>query len=613
MKNRTKSSNFRTFWYLHPHIVLAIGLILVNIIIVMIFSCILSLISGNSFIDEVTYCMILTMSADGIYDFTVDKDVAQLVVKLIMVLIQMILFSGALIGFITNVLENLFDKTMNNKGKLNLKNHYIILNWSSIGPNIVYDLSFLEGNKVVVILTEDDRDEVLNSINNIFSQNNRKRKNIRILVKEGDPSSSKHLEDISIENAKCVGILLSSKWVNDTSTNLEYSTCDLNAFKLLMSLVHLVKNSNIVIEVENNKMSQKIDALFNSLDNSNNNTISVFSHHSVTGLVIGKSVINKYYSDLYHEFLSYEGVEFYGIEPLNVEEALVKYTECIPVVNYDDDDVVDENNVKHADHLYVLSKDLSSIKERNQNISIKKDLPYRINYKKREFSLFIIGENSSLKYIIKELDEYKELTGININYHLFSYNDNLDEIVKKINSTLGEKKLLLLSNEDDIEIQDSNIFITLISLKLNNKISDDVEINVEIMNPNNFQSIKNLGVAKVIITNKIISLFMIQLLTHPQSRKFYNDILTANTESNNGAVDVEILSAEELFDFEKNLEFGSKTEFVNSFFIASNKTKCIIGYRHASQKDINFLCEDMDKKETIKIYKDTELYIITNE
>ena len=201
---------------------------------------------------------------------------------------------------------------------------------------------------------------------------------------------------------------------------------------------------------------------------------------------------------------------------------------------------------------------------------------------------------------------------MNINYYLFSYNDNLDDIVKQINSTQGEKKLLLLSNEDDVDIQDSNIFITLISLKLNNKISDDVEINVEITNPNNFQSIKNLGVAKVIITNKIISLFMIQLLTHPQSRKFYNDILTANTDSNNGSIDVEILSADELFDFEETLEFSSKTEFVTSFYHISNKSKCIIGYRHSSQNNINFLCENMDIQEKITIYKDTELYIVTN-
>jgi isoleucyl-tRNA synthetase len=41
-------------------------------------------------------------------------------------------------------------------GKITLSNHYVFLNWSSIGAHLVYDLSFLEGTKNVVILTEED-------------------------------------------------------------------------------------------------------------------------------------------------------------------------------------------------------------------------------------------------------------------------------------------------------------------------------------------------------------------------------------------------------------------------------------------------------------------------
>jgi hypothetical protein len=80
-----------------------------------------------------------------------------------------------------------------------LADHYVFLNWSSIGAHLVYDLSFLEGKKNIVILSEEDRDAVLNSIQNIFTENHRKMKNVRIFIKSGDPNSPKHLDDVSLK------------------------------------------------------------------------------------------------------------------------------------------------------------------------------------------------------------------------------------------------------------------------------------------------------------------------------------------------------------------------------------------------------------------------------
>ncbi len=85
---------------------------------------------------------------------TQTEDVACFIIKVVLTIVQMVIFSGALIGFTMDVLQNAIDRRMENLGKLNLKNHFVFLNWSTIGPNIIHDLSYLEGEKIIVILSE---------------------------------------------------------------------------------------------------------------------------------------------------------------------------------------------------------------------------------------------------------------------------------------------------------------------------------------------------------------------------------------------------------------------------------------------------------------------------
>ena len=163
MKN--KFNNLMALWYLHPRIAILFSLIVVNLIIIFLFTAILSIVSGSGFLGELAYIFTFTMSADGIYDFVNSQDdLVCFVIKIFLALIQMVIFSGALIGFSTDFLQTSIDNRLNNTGSINLSNHMVFLNWSDIGANIIYDLSFLDGAKNIVILCEDDKDEVLTSI-----------------------------------------------------------------------------------------------------------------------------------------------------------------------------------------------------------------------------------------------------------------------------------------------------------------------------------------------------------------------------------------------------------------------------------------------------------------
>ena len=152
--------------------------------------------------------------------------------------------------------------------------------------------------------------------------------------------------------------------------------------------------------------------------------------------------------------------------------------------------------------------------------------------------------------------------------------------------------------------------MSLLEFKRNKTIQNEVDIFVEIVNLNNLPAVRNLGIASVILSNKIISLYMLQLLTHSGSRKFYQDILTSNTTS--GDVDFEILHAEQVLSFDNELKFSCYSELVQSFFIASNKSKMLIGYiKHDDEKqEIQLFCDKMDEPRNVVLNKKDSLIII---
>ena len=610
MKNKKETSNkFLLLFYSYPRIAIAIILVLVNLVVVALFTGILALVRETNYFSELPYVFIFTMSSDGLYDYTADKDIACLVIKIVLALIQMVIFSGALIGFTTDVLSSTFDTRLENKGKLHLKNHYVLLNWSSIGPNIVYELSFLEGEQTIVILSENERDEVINSIDNIFTLNNKKKKGVRIFVKKGDPNSLKHLSDISIDNAKCVGILLKDH-EDVLSEEKGISTNDLNAFKLLMSIINVSDTCNIVMETEHNDSVVKIEKLLQLTNKDVAHRVALFSHNSIIGHILGRAVTNPTFSYLFDEIFGFDGVEFYSFPTEDIEEALSKYNDCIPVINYEN--YLSSNGEKQ---LYVLSDEASSLGIRKTPLIDIKDISFKDDIKKEQFNLYVLSDGNRHEFVISEIESYNKMYNTNVVTEVFSYDKDITPLIEALKNDTGKKKLLFLSNEsEDLNNQDADIFVSLMNLKLNNAPLDDVEIYCEVVNPNNLRSLKNLGVASIIVSNKIISLFMIQLLTHKSSRRFYRDIIVAEGIDEEDSIDFDILKAGDLIDMKDNdtLSFKTYSQFVQSFYKASNHKYMVIGRKEASKdaSELEFFCDKMDKEIDLNISKDDELIVV---
>ena len=602
---------FNVLWYSHPRMAIALMLVAVNLLVILLFTCILTIVSGQNFFDSLAYLFTFTLSSDDVYNFVTDggDNLLCFIIKIVLAVIQMVIFSGALIGFTTDLLQSTIDQRINNTGKISLNNHYVFLNWSSIGPNLIYDLSYLEGKKNVVILCETDKEEVLNSIQNVFTENKRKIKNIRLFIKTGDPNSSKHLSDVSLEQAKYIGLLLKNDGDNETHSGMPGK--DIEALKTLFAIMNIGAKANIVVETENSKTVKKIEQLFNRIDPKMNDRVIAFSHNEIIGNILGKTLVNSNYSNLFLDLLSYEGCEFYGIPVMDIDEALACYNDCIPVINYDDDCVADENGEKTKDQLYILSDDRESLGIRKEKKVFDRRIKFINKVERNDFTIFILSDTDKHLCVTEELERYNRMNNTNIKFEIFSYEDGMDSLKEKIKNTEGVKKILLLSAEDcDGNNQDTNIFLASLSLKAEKYINDDVEIFAEIVNPGNLSSLKNLGIISVIVSNKIISLAMIQLLTHPGSKRFYRDMISTNSDDEDEGIDFELIKAGQLFEIEDKLVFNSKAEMVQVMYQSTNKTMMCIGVIFKDCEEIIFLCDKMDAEEEIIITKDDELVIV---
>ncbi len=419
------------------------------------------------------------------------------------------------------------------------------------------------------------------------------------------------MADISLDKAKYIGILLPDE---ETAANCgNISGNDLSTFKLLLTILNIGTQANIVAEVESNDTVTKIERFLEGADVALARRVSAFSHNSVIGHISGRTVISPTYSDVFHDILSYDGCEFYGVEPMDVEEALCKYKNCIPVINYDDDRAVDEQGQKTVDRLYIFAETVDSVEEREEPRLLAKPLAYRENIDAEDFVLYIFSDSDRAGFVVEEVEAYNQMHNAHIRYEIHSFREDIHAILDHMNAVEGGKRILLLSSAGENDnCRDTEVFVALLSMRLSGQLDSRIPVFVELINPRNVFPMKKLEVASVIVSGKITSLFMVQLLTHPGSRRFYRDIVVANTADNDGSVDFDIVKAREVLVYEdmRELVFSSAAEFIHSFYQASGKSRMCIGVKAAGEGQIRYLCERTDEEEEVRVGKEDELVVV---
>ena len=181
--------------YQQPLLITIVTLLFVNLAVLCIGSAIaLGLDAAyyhNGFFDHSFLSAFITnarwmISPNSLTLLDVGDNRMMMVLAIIIVIIGMVLFSGAIIATVTTALRTFIDKKSKAKGKIMVNDHFVILNWNSKVPEMIYNLMLKGFKKNIVVLSDQNKDYIEAELKSLFLTNEVDQKiKANLIIKEG--------------------------------------------------------------------------------------------------------------------------------------------------------------------------------------------------------------------------------------------------------------------------------------------------------------------------------------------------------------------------------------------------------------------------------------------
>ena len=588
--------------YQQPLLITLITLLLVNVAVLCIGSAVALIFDAiyyeKHFFDGSFLSAFITnarwmISPNSLTLLDVGDNRMMMVLAIIIVILGMVLFSGAIIATVTTALRTFIDKKSKAKGKIMVNNHFVILNWNSKVPEMIFNLMLKGFKKNIVILSDRNKEYIEAELKSLFLTNEVDQKfKANLIIKEGDSLLRGNLEDISIEEASEICIMSREDMVDFDDDNIINS--DLLNLKIVLKLgsFKLKDGCQIVVETQSDETRGQIENLSHKIATLRKLSITPISFNKKIGQIIAQSLIMPKMSDLYSELFSFEGSEFYSIESdQSIEEFLRTHNNSIPVY-------------KGEKHLFVLGEDETELtKTREEEFLTSRIFNKALDQTRSSASIFIIGENSKTEFLLDSLSRMQE--GGEISFKFKHYNKlQTEELIHDVKETEGERKILILSDDKvAADSYDANVFVALIELSKEFPVnSEGISYTTELLDSRNLSSVRDFNIENTIISNKMMSLLITQLALNENSKMFFEKILTISNTHKASDFDFVISKAYESIVIEEDMLFESKAELLRTFFNTFEGKRILIGL--IQDDEIKLLNHDQDKKEEIALHKD---------
>lgn len=309
---------------------------------------------------EAAFCTITMILDAGCIQFVVEDigaaGVTVVIVCLAIVLIGMISFTGAVIGYITNYISGFVDNAGSSVKKLRISDHAVILNWNTRASEIINDLLYCPTKQRVVVLVSSRKDEIEREIaerlaDTIAKENallretchemsflkrafylsrHKFKSNLTVIVREGDVFSYKQLRDISLEHARMIVILGSD--INNTVCKFEHKDLldergrgNSLTVKTLMQVADITAaqysddNQKIIVEITDEWTAELVDKIIRSKQVDGKCNIVPVNVNQILGHLLSQFSLMPELNSAYRELFSNKGAAFYTKE-LTVED-----------------------------------------------------------------------------------------------------------------------------------------------------------------------------------------------------------------------------------------------------------------------------------------------------
>lgn len=410
---------------------------------------------------QAAFCTITMILDAGCIQFVIEDighaGVAVALICLCIVIVGMISFTGAVIGYITNYISHFIENANAGSNVLKISDHVVILNWNTRASEIINDLLYNTTKEKVVVLVASGKKEIEKEINErlsdtimrenqaiwnrIMTENGyfgrsgtyykeRFTRNVTVLVKEGDVFSSKQLHDISIEQAKTVIILGNDNYLapDDSHNNaIDNSAGNPLTVKTLMQVADITSskyskdNQKIIVEITDDWTWDLVDKIKRNKQVDEKCNIVPVRVNRVLGQILSQFSLMPELNLAYRELFSNKGATFYSEISDNISDDeifisnyLKNHKHSLPLT------MMSSQGFIHSYYSANSEKDIkkkSSIKA--SNYEVKMNHNYWIERKK----VVILGHNSKSKDIMRGFSAFR---------NEWNYQDKHDEILKII-------------------------------------------------------------------------------------------------------------------------------------------------------------------------------------
>lgn len=273
--------------------------------------------------------------------------VAISLVCLVVVLVGMVTFTGAVIGYVTNYISSFIENANEGTHLLQISGHFVILNWNSRASEIVNDLMYDRKKRRVVILADSGKDEIskeieerladtiqkeneklyeecrnLGLIRRFFKYNREKLRNrMDVIIREGDVFSSKQLHDISLEKARSVVILSaesgSSSDEGEGNGIDEHGRGNVQTVKTLMQVSDITAsdyssdNQKIIVEIDDDWTWELVTKIIDYKQRAGKCNIIPIRVNRVLGCLLSQFSLMPELNIAFRELFSNKGATFY--------------------------------------------------------------------------------------------------------------------------------------------------------------------------------------------------------------------------------------------------------------------------------------------------------------
>lgn len=369
--------------------------------------------------------------------------VALVIVCILTVIIGMITFTGAVIGYVTNYISNFIEQSNAGDRALNVSGHTVILNWNTRASEIVNDLLYSGPKETVVIVVSEGgntvKREIADRLSDTINRENQKLRRIvadknllesirlrkkyklknrlTIIVREGSTYSSKQLNDISLAQAKSVIVL--SKDVQNNVCRYDYKEKrenlergNSNTIKTLVQVSEITAAENsandqiVIVEVEDDWTLSLVNKIIEHKERLGKCNIVPVPVNKILGQILSQFSIMPELNTVYSKLFSNKGAEFF----CNREER-VRSNEWIPeymAENYRSIPLTDLKT-KTGMHSFYIAEDESDLFDYEGSTGEHRAVPQMSLLKEttiEQKNVIILGHNSNSREIMNGFNSF---------------------------------------------------------------------------------------------------------------------------------------------------------------------------------------------------------------